>query len=96
MSEGTNDQTQPISKTKRKNQMLALQKLGETLVKLSAVQLAKIPLQPELAEAIATARTLSSRGAKRRQLQYIGKLMRQIDPIPVQQALSQIFNSSSP
>lgn len=83
------NQPERISKSERKRQMLALQKLGEMLVSLSPAQLAKIPLDPVLADAIAEARTLTSHEAKRRQLQYIGRLMRNVDPEPIQTALDQ-------
>lgn len=75
------------SKTQRKNQMIALQKLGEALVNLPAAQLAQVPLDPILAEAITAAKTYTKREAIRRQLQYIGRLMREIDPQPIQAAL---------
>jgi ribosome-associated protein len=78
------------SKSKRKKQMLALQDIGEILVELSAAQLAKIPLESSLAEAIATARALKSHEAKRRQMQYIGKLMRNVDIQPIAEALDKI------
>ena len=78
------------SKTQRKNQMIALQKIGETLVNLPAAQLEKIPLDPLLADAVSVARSLTTREAKRRQLQYIGRLMRDVDPLPIQTALEKI------
>lgn len=78
------------SKTQRKNQMIALQKLGETLVDLPAAQLATIPLEPILADAIDAARSYTSHGAIRRQLQYIGRLMRDIDSQPIQVALEKL------
>lgn len=83
-------QPEQPSKTQRKKDMLALQKLGETLIGLSATQLAKIPLPATLLEAIHFARTMKSHGAKRRQLQYIGKLMRDIDAEPIQKALKKM------
>ncbi|HEX2548883.1 MAG TPA: ribosome biogenesis factor YjgA [Gammaproteobacteria bacterium] len=78
-----------VSKSERKRQMLALQKMGEMLVTLSSSQLEKIPLDPTLARAIQEARTLTTHEAKRRQLQYIGRLMRDIDPEPIKIALDQ-------
>lgn len=86
------EEKQPIreSKTQRKNQMLALQKLGQALVELPSAQLALIPLDASLADAIAAARSIKSHEAKRRQLQYIGKLMREIDPLPIQTALDAV------
>ncbi len=81
---------QQDSKSQRKRHMLALQKMGETLVNLPAVELAKIPLDSSLAAAVAEARTVTSHEAKRRQLQYIGRLMRDIDPAPIQEALDKL------
>lgn len=78
-----------ISKSERKRQMLALQKMGEMLVTLSPAQLEKIPLDPTLAAAIEQARELTIHEAKRRQMQYIGRLMRDIDPEPIKTALDQ-------
>ena len=78
------------SKSKRKRDMTALQKMGEMLVNLPAAELAKIPLDESLADAIHAARALTKHLAKRRQLQYIGRLMRNIDPQPIQEALEKI------
>jgi ribosome-associated protein len=80
------------SRSQRKREVLALQKIGEVLVKLPASQLAKIPLEPILADAINEARTLKSREALRRQLQYIGRLMRNVDPLPIQEALDKVLS----
>lgn len=78
------------SKSQRKREMHALQEIGKILVELPSPQLAKIPMPEELAEAVKTARAIKSHEAKRRQLQYIGKLMREIDPEPIQKALARI------
>ncbi len=75
------------SKSQRKREATALQSMGETLVALKPVQLAKIPLPDELREAVLAARQMQQHGARKRQLQYIGKLMRQIDPEPIRAAL---------
>ena len=78
------------SRGKRKAEMLALQKIGESLMKLTNDQLAKIDLPEDLREAIQQAKLLKSNEAKRRQLQYIGKIMREIDPEAIKQALKRI------
>jgi len=67
------------SRTARKNASLELQKLGEALLDLRAGPFAALPLPELLREAIVEAKRLKSHGAKRRQLQYIGKLMRRLD-----------------
>ena len=69
----------PVSKTQRKRDMLALQDLGEELTRLSAEQLAELALPERLLDAVLAARSISKFGALRRQLQYIGRLMRDVD-----------------
>lgn len=73
------EQHEPISKTRRKRQMLALQDLGEELVRLNAEQLARLELPESLRDAIEQAKGIRQFGALRRQLQYIGRLMREVD-----------------
>ena len=67
------------SRTQRKNESRDLQKLGEALLTLRAGAFDALPLPELLREAIVEAKRLKSFGAKRRQLQYIGKLMRRLD-----------------
>jgi ribosome-associated protein len=78
------------SKTQLKQAMTDLQKIGEILVDLPEAQLIQIPLEPRLADAIELARRLTTRESIRRQLQYIGKLMRTVDPEPIKSALAKI------
>ncbi len=79
------------SKTALKKQMTALQKVGEQLVDLSERELARIPIDDEdLLRAISDARRIRSNSARKRQLQFIGKLMRHIDPQPIEQALAEL------
>jgi ribosome-associated protein len=76
------------SKTALKKEMLARQALGETLCSLSPKELARIPIPTDaLANAIEQAHSIHSRSARRRHMQFIGKLMRDIDPAPIQAAL---------
>lgn len=90
MPESEKSLPDPLSKTQRKNAMLDLQKLGEALIALSESQLTQIPLEDVLLEAIRFARTLKTHESKRRQLQYIGKIMRKIDPEAIRAALKKI------
>lgn len=83
------------SKSQRKREMHALQSLGEELVNLSKDQFEKITLTEELHDAVIEARNISQHGARKRQLQYIGKLMRSIDPEPIQQQLDTIKGQST-
>ncbi len=83
------------SRTQKKNEARALQKLGEQLVDLSPEQLGGIDMPDELRKAIVVARKTKSHGARRRQLQYIGTLMRDIDPEPIRNALENIRHGHS-
>lgn len=80
-----------VSKSEIKRDAEALKKLGEKLVELSPSKLARIPLEDSLLDAIYHAQPLQ-REARRRQLQYIGKLLRGIDVEPIQVALDKIEN----
>lgn len=75
------------SKSARKRDFLALQKLGEKLIHLKQSDLDRIPLQDKLLEAVNDARKIKAHGALRRQKQYIGKLMGHVDPEPIRAAL---------
>lgn len=84
------EQSERISRTKKKKAALALQKLGEQLVSLNTAQLSDLNLPSELHQAVCDARTMKSHGARRRQMQYIGSLMRELDATPIQEALENI------
>lgn len=85
------EENEQLSKTQIKAQMVAMQKLGESLVHLGQSSLAKIPMEPELLDAVMLARKiLRKKEGYRRQLQLIGKIMRSIDIAPIEQALSNI------
>jgi ribosome-associated protein len=72
------------SKSRRKAQMHELQSLGDTLVGLTDNQFASVPLPEDLRDAVKAARGMTRLDeARRRQLQYIGKLMRGVDPEPI-------------
>jgi ribosome-associated protein len=76
------------SKTRRKQDMHALQELGVALVSLDPARLATLDLPEKLAEAIAFARRTTRHEARRRQLQYIGRLMRDVDAAPIRATLA--------
>jgi ribosome-associated protein len=77
------------SKSSRKRAAHAAQALGERLIELREQELAALQLPEPLADAIRAARRIRSRGGLARQRQYIGKLMRDVDPAPIEAALSQ-------
>ncbi len=80
------DPERPPSKSHLKRESTALQILGRDMVKLSNKELSRIPLPEVLVEAIKLARNINSNGGLRRQMQYIGRLMREIDAEPIQRA----------
>ncbi|MCV6627718.1 MAG: DUF615 domain-containing protein [Cellvibrionaceae bacterium] len=85
-----NEEEELISRSQIKREMQELQDLGESLVEMSKKQLAHVPLPASLSAAIVEARRLKSREAKRRQIQFIGKLMRDIDMAPIDAAMEKI------
>jgi ribosome-associated protein len=87
------DDTRP-SKTQRKKHMLALQDLGAELVALNDEQLESMALPENLHDAVSAAQRITSFEGRRRQLQYIGKLMRTIDADPIRERLD-IWKASS-
>jgi ribosome-associated protein len=84
-----------VSRTKKKQQVEELQKLGVALVDLPAVQLDALELPALLLAAVREAQRITSHEARRRQLQYIGKLMRKVDPEPVRAALAMVAGQSA-
>ncbi len=82
------------SKSQLKRESHALQELGEELVEMPEGKLQKFDLPEPLKLAIYEARKLRNREAKRRQLQYIGKLMRISDTTGIQQTFSEMDQKS--
>ena len=80
------------SKSQLKREMTALQDIGEELVALTRHQLDKLTLPESLLDAVLAARAMPQRGARKRQLQYIGKLMREVDAEPIRAALDMLEN----
>jgi ribosome-associated protein len=76
------------SKTQRKKQSHALQSLGEQLVDLAPAKLALVPMPETLRDAVQMAQRTRSHEGRRRQMQYIGKLMRDADADAIAQALA--------
>ncbi len=84
-----NDDDAKFSKSERKRNDQALQALGTRLLDLAPEQLANLPVADELRDAVNDARRIRSHEAHRRQLQYIGRLMRNLgDPAPLRDALA--------
>ena len=77
----------PPSKTQRKRDALALQKLAARLSGLSARQLRKLPLPETVVAALETVKEMKRGGARKRQLQYIARLLRASEPVAIADAM---------
>ncbi len=82
----TDDGDTPVSKSQRKRDALALQALADEMVRLSPAELASVPLPADLHDGVTSARGLS-RGAYRRQVRYLGRLLRDTDVAPIRNAV---------
>ena len=82
-----------LSKSQRKRDALALQALADELVRLSAAELDGVPVPAELRDAVIDARALS-RGAYRRQVRYLGRLLRDTDADPIRRAVDALKRAS--
>ena len=90
------DESVAPSKTQRKQQMEELQTLGEELVALSADRIKKIDIPDDLRDAVREAQRMTKHDeAKRRQMQYIGKLMRNVEVEPIRAALALVRGESA-
>jgi ribosome-associated protein len=89
------DSPERPSKSQRKRDMHALQEMGAALVELSPERLGRIEMPEDLRSAIREAQRLTRHEARRRQLQYIGRLMRDVDPAPIREALDAVKGASA-
>jgi len=92
MDETEHDDSLPISKSRRKREAEALQALGEELTKLAPEQLTALPLPEKLREAVLEMRRIHQNSARKRQRQYIGRLMRELDPEPIRETVARLHN----
>jgi ribosome-associated protein len=76
------------SKTQLKQQSHDLQRLGEQLAELSQEQLDRAPMPEILRDALEALRRTRSHEGRRRQLQYVGKVMRSVDDAPLREAVA--------
>lgn len=82
------------SKTQVKKEMLSLQELGASISRLTREQQAKIPLAEKLRDLIEQAPTIKGNSAKKRHMQYIGKLIRGEDFEAISQAYDAVVQQS--
>ncbi len=85
----------PPSRSAKKRESLALQALGEELSRLSPQEVQALDLPPDLAEALALYARLRDHEGRRRQMQFIGRLMREADTAPIRAALDQRKETSA-
>jgi ribosome-associated protein len=84
------------SRSARKRDSEELQSLGEQVAELPNVTIAKLPLPEPLIDALANAKRIGSFGGRRRHLQYIGKLMRRLDPDALDAARAAVSAARAP
>jgi ribosome-associated protein len=77
------------SKTRVKKEMIELQKLGEQLLTLPTAYLKKAGIPHELVDAVISMKKMSTHGARRRQKQHIGVIMRDVDPVQIKRVLDE-------
>jgi ribosome-associated protein len=82
------------SKSQRKRDMQALQDLGAELVRLAPEQLRRLALPEALRDAVLEAQRIRAHEGRRRQLQYIGKLMREADAAGIRAAIDDLTGAS--
>jgi len=90
----TEDTGRP-SKTKKKEAMHELRDLGAELVELSVGQLKRIKLPENIYDAVRECQKITAHGARRRQVAYLGKLMRGVDDEPIRAGLAMLRGESS-
>jgi ribosome-associated protein len=95
MGELADGEQQRVSKSQLKRESAALQDLAAELAELPKAQLASLPLTEDVFAAICQAASLPHRGARKRQLKYVGGLFREIDVQPIVERLARIKNQSA-
>jgi ribosome-associated protein len=87
-------EAEPVSKSQRRREALELKSLAAQLIGLNMARLGRVPLDDSVMEAIMEAREIRSNVARKRQLQFVAKLLRRIDPGPVIEALDGFENEA--
>ncbi len=82
------DDVERPSKTQLKRDMAALQKLGEEMLSLPESRWEPLALPEILSDALKAAKKITNFEGRRRQMQYVGKLMRKVDPEPIREAVA--------
>lgn len=85
--ENFNESGELISRSQRRRDALEIKSLAARLIELAPSRFARLPLDDALRSAVAEARRIRSNVARKRQLQFVAKLLRRIDAEPIRQAL---------
>jgi len=93
-SDEIDDTPETPSKSQRKRDMAELEDMGEALVGLSEDRIKRMDLPEDLRAVVLEAKRITSFGARRRQLKYIGKVMRRLDPAPIRAQLDALEGTS--
>ena len=83
-----------ISKSQRKRDAQLVKSLASELIRLSSSQLAQVPLEATVREAVQEARQIRSNVAGKRQLQFIAKQLRRIDATPIRETIDSFQNKA--
>ena len=89
------EETGPPSKTQLKAEADEKQALGEALLTLRADLMARLDLPDKLLDALAEAKKITNFEGRRRQMQFIGKLMRPLDAGPIREAINEQQSGSA-
>lgn len=95
MTEAIIRQEDKPSKSQLKREMHQLQAYGKILVSLNDSEFRKVQLPERLHDAVVACRMIKAHEAKRRQLQYVGRLMRELDETSLVAVLKQISPNAS-
>lgn len=90
MTEYDDNTPEPLSKSARKRAVAALQDQGRQLAELGSKDLGRLPLWPELRDAIDVARRIPRSGARERQIRYIARLLQVEEAEPILAALARM------
>ena len=77
----------PPSRSEKKRQSIALQNMGEELTRLGPQEVKSLDLPADLREALQLYARIGDHEGRRRQMQFIGRVMREIDPAPIRAML---------
>ena len=94
IKKNNSDESPAISKSQRRRDALALKTLAADLIRLKPAMLVRVPLDDSLISAIEDARQIRSNVARKRQLQYVAKLLRRTDPEPIYRVLEELSDEA--